>query len=46
MTYVADRPDVEALIRREADAARLGDRLQIGPLETVITKTRERGERR
>lgn len=46
VTYVTDRSDVAALIRREADAAMLGDRLQVGPLATVITKTRERGERR
>lgn len=43
VTYVTDRSDVAALIRREADAALLGDALHVGPLETVIAKTRANG---
>lgn len=44
VTYVTDRGDVASLVGREADAARLGDALQVGPLATVIAKTRADGE--
>lgn len=43
VTYVSDRRDVAALIGREAQAAGLGTALQVGPLETVIVKTRDAG---
>ncbi len=46
VTYVTDRPDVAALVRREAQAAMLGSALRVGPLATVIATTRESGERR
>lgn len=46
VTYVTDRDDVAALISREASAAVLGDSLRVGPLATLIAKTREHGGRR
>jgi hypothetical protein len=46
VSYVADRPDVVALVEREARAARLDGSLEVGPLEAVIAMARERGGRR
>lgn len=40
--YVIGRPEVEALVKREAAAVGLGTRLHIGPLEAAIAATRSR----
>jgi len=41
VSYVVDRRDVAALVRRQADAALLGRELHVGSLETVIGPARE-----
>ena len=41
VTCVTDRRDVAALIRRQAEVARLGGALHVGPLDAVIVETRE-----
>jgi hypothetical protein len=46
VSYVVDRRDVAELVRRQASSARLGDRVQIGPLEKIVASTRERGAQR
>jgi hypothetical protein len=46
VAYVTDRRDVAELVRRQARSARLGDRVQIGPLEKIVASTRERGAQR
>lgn len=43
VTYVTDRPDVAALIEREARATLLGAALEVGPMDTVIEQARESG---
>jgi hypothetical protein len=44
VSYVTDRRDVTQLIRREAEAAALTGSLQVGSLETIVTRTRERAK--
>ena len=42
VSYVTDRRDVSELVRRQADAALVGEQVHIGPLEQIITATRTR----
>jgi hypothetical protein len=42
VAYVTDRRDVTELVRRQADTVMAGEHVQIGPLEQIITTTRER----
>jgi DNA-binding MarR family transcriptional regulator len=42
VSYVTDRRDVSELVRRQADAAQVGELVQIGPLEQIISATRAR----
>lgn len=43
VSYVVDRADVGALVRREADEALLGSKLQVGGLDELITRSRRAG---
>jgi hypothetical protein len=42
VSYVTDRHDVSELVRRQADAALVGEQVHIGPLEQIIIATRTR----
>lgn len=42
VSYVTDRRDVSDLVRRQADAALVGEHVHIGPLEQIIAATRTR----
>ena len=42
VAYVTDRRDVTELVRRQADTVMVGEHVQIGPLEQIITTARER----
>ena len=42
VSYVTDRRDVSDLLRRQADAALVGEHVHIGPLEQIIAATRTR----
>jgi hypothetical protein len=41
VSYVTGRDEIAAIIRREAERAMLGTALAIGPLQSVIARTRE-----
>ena len=41
VSYVTDRPDVAALVRREARLSMLGSAIEVGPLEHVVAMTRK-----
>jgi len=43
VSYVVDRRDVAALVRRQADAALLGADLHVGPLAPLIDEARTLG---
>jgi hypothetical protein len=45
VSYVVDRQDVAELVRRQADATLLADKLQIGPLADIVNSARARGAR-
>jgi len=45
VSYVIDRQDVAELVRRQAEAALLGDKLHIGPLADIVDSARARGAR-
>ena len=45
MSYLVDRRDVAALVRRQAERALLGSGLRVGELARVIEDARARGER-
>ena len=45
VSYVVDRRDVAALVRRQADGALLGADLHVGPLEPLIDDARALGAR-
>lgn len=45
VTYVTDRPDVRALVERQAQAAGLGGVLQVGSLAQVVARTRQGRDR-
>lgn len=40
VTYLCDRPDVMALVKREGTTAGLGDALQLGRLDAVVDRVR------
>jgi hypothetical protein len=42
VSYVTDRREVSRLLRREVDAAGLARRVQIGSLEAIVVRARER----
>ena len=46
VAYVCDRRDVSALVRRQADAGLIGDKVRVGPLDKLINATRRRAEAR
>ena len=46
VAYVCDRRDVSALVRRQADAGLIGDKVRVGPLDKLINATRQRAEAR
>jgi hypothetical protein len=45
VSYVVDRRDVAELVRRQAEAALVGERVHIGPLEKIVGTARGRATR-
>jgi hypothetical protein len=46
VSYVTDRRDVAELVREQADAASMADRVHVGPLDELIETARRRATMR